>query len=55
MCNAVPANLLLGVLLAYSKSFGHVMYLAMGAACGAFVSAFGIGWVRLKKDEPVEP
>jgi hypothetical protein len=48
--NAVAANLLPGVILAYSKSYDHVMYLGIGAACGAFVSAFGMGWVRLKKE-----
>jgi hypothetical protein len=46
---AVPVALLPGVLLAYSKAFDHVMYLAMGAACGAFLSATGMGWVRLRR------
>jgi hypothetical protein len=48
---AVSPSLLPGVLMAYSKSFDHVMYLAVGAACGAFLSAAGMGWVRLKKKE----
>lgn len=48
--DAVPEASLPGVLLAYSKAFNHVMYLATGAACGAFLSAFGMGWVRLKKE-----
>jgi hypothetical protein len=46
---AVPVALLPGVLLAYSKAFDHVMYLATGAACGTFLSAIGMGWVRLKE------
>lgn len=52
--SAVPAALLPGVLLAYSKAFDRTMYLAVGAACGAFVFAIGMGWVRLKK-EAAEP
>jgi hypothetical protein len=49
--SAVAASSLPGVLMAYSKSFDHIMYLATGAACGAFLSATGMGWVRLKKEE----
>lgn len=49
--HAVPASFLPGVILAYSKSFDHVMYLATGAAVGAFLCATCMGWVRVKKEE----
>ncbi|KAK3944445.1 major facilitator superfamily domain-containing protein [Diplogelasinospora grovesii] len=51
--NSVPAELLPAVRLAYSDTFDHVMYLGTGAACGAFLFAAGMGWVRInntKKD-----
>ncbi|RYP08953.1 hypothetical protein DL764_001564 [Monosporascus ibericus] len=44
---AVPVELLPAVRLAYSETFNHVMYLATGAACGAFLFAAGMGWVRI--------
>jgi hypothetical protein len=46
---AVDAASLPGVLLAYSKSFDRVMYLAVGAAGGALIFAFGMGWMNIKK------
>lgn len=46
---AVPAASLSGVILAYSKSFDRVMYLATGIAGGAFLFAFGMGWMSIKK------
>ena len=49
--DAVPPALLPGVLLAYSNTFDHVMYLATGAACAAFLSATCMGWVRLKEEK----
>ncbi|KKK20311.1 hypothetical protein ARAM_002431 [Aspergillus rambellii] len=52
---AVAPAFLPGVLLAYSKTFNHVMYLATGAACGAFLSATGMGWVRLRKEDTSPP
>jgi hypothetical protein len=52
---AVPAALLPGVLLAYSKAFDHVMYLTTGAAGATFLSAFGMGWKSIKKVQPVKP
>ncbi|GAM41194.1 hypothetical protein TCE0_041r14141 [Talaromyces pinophilus] len=48
--NAVPASDLPGVILAYSRSFDHVMYLAMGSAIGAFLFATCMGWVPMKKE-----
>ncbi len=44
---AVPAELLPVVRLAYSDTFNHVMYLATGSACGAFLFATAMGWVRI--------
>ncbi|KAH8202700.1 hypothetical protein TruAng_003186 [Truncatella angustata] len=51
--SATPVELLSAVRLAYSDTFDRVMYLATGAACGAFVFATGMGWVRInnKKDD----
>jgi hypothetical protein len=46
---AVSGASLPGVLLAYSKSFDRVMYLATGAAGGALIFAFGMGWINIKK------
>ncbi|KAK9357781.1 major facilitator superfamily domain-containing protein [Lipomyces starkeyi] len=46
---AVSAASLPGVLLAYSKSINKVMYLGTGAAGGALIFAFGMGWVNIKK------
>ncbi|RYP01983.1 hypothetical protein DL765_010800 [Monosporascus sp. GIB2] len=47
---AVPVELLPAVRLAYSETFNHVMYLATGAACGAFLFATGMGWVRINPE-----
>ncbi|OKL64043.1 hypothetical protein UA08_00592 [Talaromyces atroroseus] len=51
---AVSPSMLPGVLVSYSKTFNHVTYLAVGAACGVFVSATAMGWVRLRKEEDEE-
>ncbi|KAF3769428.1 MFS general substrate transporter [Cryphonectria parasitica EP155] len=50
--SSVPAALLPAVRLAYSNTFDHVMYLATGAACGAFLFSLGMGWrsINTKKD-----
>jgi hypothetical protein len=50
---AVPSASLPGVLLAYSKSFDRVMYLGIGAAGGALLAAFGMGWVNIKKQAEI--
>jgi hypothetical protein len=43
-----------GVLRAYTESLGNVWYLLVGMAVGAFVFAWGTGWVDVrKKDEKV--
>ncbi|KAI5462858.1 MFS multidrug transporter-like protein, partial [Mariannaea sp. PMI_226] len=34
---------------AYSKSFSHVFYLLVGLSVVAFLAAFGMGWVDLRK------
>lgn len=49
-----PASLP-GVLVAYSKAYDQVMYLATGAAGGAFLFAFGMGWVNIKKKRAAKP
>lgn len=49
--NAVSAAALPGVLQAYTKSIDHVMYLGTGAAGGAFLFAFGMGWVDIRKNK----
>lgn len=49
--NAVPADVLPDVRMAYSDTFNNVMYLGTGAACGAFLFATGMGWVRIKSTE----
>lgn len=51
---SVPVDLLPAVRLAYSKTFDHVMYLGTGAACGAFLCAMGMGWVRINTGEKQE-
>jgi hypothetical protein len=51
----MPAASLPGVLLAYSKAFDHVMFLATGAAGGAFLFAFGMRWMSIKKAQAVKP
>ncbi|KAK9250091.1 major facilitator superfamily domain-containing protein [Lipomyces tetrasporus] len=53
--SAVPAASLPGVILAYSKAFDRVMYLATGAAGGAFLFAFGMRWMSIKKVQTVKP
>jgi hypothetical protein len=50
---AVPSASLPGVLLAYSKSFDRVMYLAIGASGAALLAAFGMGWVSIKKNAEI--
>ena len=49
----VPAASLSDVLLAYSKSFDSVMYLGTGSAAGAFLFAFGMRWMSIKKTKAV--
>lgn len=46
--DAVPPTSLSGVLLAYTDSVDHVLYLTTGAAGGALLFAFGMGWVNIK-------
>ncbi|KAK4937643.1 hypothetical protein LTR10_021789 [Elasticomyces elasticus] len=46
---AVSAAALPGVLKAYTKSIDHALYLGTGAAGGAFIFAFGMGWVDIRK------
>jgi hypothetical protein len=52
--NSVSADLLPGVLLAYSNAFDATMYLAAGSAVAGFIAAFGMGWKRIKSEEEEE-
>jgi hypothetical protein len=47
--SVVPDNLLPGVLIAYSKAFDDTRYVAVAAAVGALLTAFGMGWKSIKK------
>jgi len=44
----VPEEAWDGVIMAYSKSFVRVMYLATGAAGMGLIFAFGMGWKNIK-------
>lgn len=47
--DVVSAKALPGVLLAYNQAIVHVMYLAVAAAGGTFLFAFGMGWTSIRK------
>ena len=47
--SVVPPASLHGVLVAYSKAFDYTRYVAVGAAGGALLTAFGMGWKSIKK------
>jgi hypothetical protein len=47
--SVVPPALLPGALVAYSKAFDYTRYVAVGAAGGALLTAFGMGWKNIKK------
>lgn len=51
LSKVVPAADLPGVLLAYSKSTDHVMYLRLGAACASFVFAWGMGEKEIRANK----
>lgn len=42
------------VLLAYSKAGNAAFYLAVAAAVGAFLSAWGLGWVDIRKKKTAD-
>lgn len=52
--NVVSKSDLPGVLLAYSKSFDRVFYLAAGLSVGFFIAGFGLGWKDIRKKPAVE-
>lgn len=52
--DAVPGVSLPGILLAYSESVDHVLYITTSAASGAFLFALGMGWVNTKMKEGEE-
>ncbi|KAH8593546.1 putative MFS transporter [Bisporella sp. PMI_857] len=47
--NIVQGEDLSGVVMAYSKAFDYTRYVGLGAAAGAFMVAFGMGWKRVEK------
>lgn len=47
----VPPDALQQVLVAYSKAFDYTRYVATGAAGGALLTAFGMGWKSIKKSK----
>lgn len=47
--SVVPAASLHVVLVAYSRAFDYTRYVAVGAAGGALLTAFGMGWKSIKK------
>jgi acetyl-CoA acetyltransferase len=44
-----------GIIMAYNQAVSHVFYVACGAACGAFVFCWGMGWKSIKKPKTVAP
>jgi hypothetical protein len=44
-----------GVSLAYSQAVSHVFYVGVGAAVGAFIFCWGMGWKSIKKPKVVAP
>lgn len=51
--NLISGNDLANVLVAYSKSADRVFYLAVGAAVGSFIFAWGMGWHDIRKKNNV--
>ncbi|KAI9703447.1 MAG: hypothetical protein M1820_005920 [Bogoriella megaspora] len=47
--DVVSKRQLAGVLQAYAKSVDRVFYLAVGAACGVFLFAWGMKWTDVRK------
>jgi hypothetical protein len=47
--SVVLDNLLPGVLISYSKAFDDTRYVAVRAAVGALLTAFGMRWKSIKK------
>ncbi|KAE9372630.1 putative MFS multidrug transporter [Stipitochalara longipes BDJ] len=47
--DVVPAAEVQGIILSYSKSIDDVFYLTVGAAVGAFLVCWGMGWKSVKK------
>ena len=51
----VDKNSVEGVIMAYSKAVSQVFYVAAGAAGGAFIFCWGMGWKSIKKPKVVAP
>lgn len=50
----IPADLLGGVLLAYSKSIDRIFYFATGICGISFVFSWFMGWVDIRKKPQTE-
>ncbi|KAK1974027.1 major facilitator superfamily transporter [Colletotrichum cereale] len=50
----VPQADLPGVLMAYSRSIGEVLYLLVSLGCVTFVLAWGMGWTDIRKKKDVK-
>ena len=51
----VDKSSLHGVIQAYSEALSHVFYVGAGAAVGAFICCWGMGWKSIKKPKVVAP
>jgi len=53
--NVVNDSSVTGVIMAYSKATNNVFYVGVGAAVGAFIFCWGMGWKSIKKPKVVAP
>lgn len=49
--DAVPSAMLTGVVEVYASSIDNVFYMCTGLAVACFVTAWGMGWVDIRKEE----
>lgn len=52
--DVVPAALVDGVIMAYSKAVNHVFYLGAACCVAYFIFSWGLGWKSVKKTKKVE-
>jgi hypothetical protein len=53
--SVIPKESIDGVIMAYNVAISHVFYIAVGAAVGAFIVSWGLGWKSVKKAKIVAP
>jgi hypothetical protein len=53
--NVVDPKEIAGILNAYSTAINHVFYLVAASSVGVFVTAWGLGWVNIKKKKSEVP